>query len=346
MARVVRDADLAGAIDLRAVVDRMAAGYRADAEGGVVTFPRSRSDARGVVLAFLGAAIPREGCLGFRAYLYRGTGEDRGEQVVALYDFSSMELRGVLLGSLVGVLRTGASAAAALLLAEPELGEIGLLGTGTQARSTLACLTAKRRPDRVLAFGPHRGRAETFRRWASRSLGVEVELAPSAASVVAGAPAVACLTSSDEPVVTAEMLGAPRLLLSISAYRRPEIDRKVFEAAPYVFTDSVLQAGGPGTLFDDSARRAKLRPLVAGLSDGSLKDRRVTRIVLNTGAPWEEVLLADLLLRVASAQGLGREMPLATQTARRPALEAYLTVPRAGIDSSVRGAGRRRSRRG
>lgn len=310
MPRILRDNEVGQLMNRRQTVELMEAGYRADARGEVVPFPRSRTDARGVTLAWMGAAIPSLDILGFRSYLYDSSGFDRGEQVVALYRYSTMELKALFVGALVGNLRTGAAVAAALRLAKPDLRTLGLIGTGTQARQVLASVASAFDLDSVWAWSPNANRRAEFRAWAKDALDLPVEMGDSARQVLREAPAVALVTSSEEPVVTPEMLPGPRLLLSISSYRRPEIDARLLDAAAQIWTDSVEQAGGRGTLFEDGGRRGKLRPLARETDMEALRDARSTRIIINTGAAWEEVLLAESLWRSAEQTGAGLRLEL------------------------------------
>ena len=303
--RILRDLDLQGLVDIPKVVERIEAGYRADARGDVVPFPRSRFDARGVFLAWQGAAIPSEDLLGYRSYAYNAEGYDRGEQVVALYGYSAMDVRAVFVGRLVGNLRTGAALAAALHLAEPGVRELGLIGTGDQARNALACIAATSRLSRVLAWSPSPTRREEFCAWAERALGLRVELGQDASEVIRCVPAIVLVTSAESTVVTPKMVAEPKLLLSISAYRRPEIDVRLLDSANRIWTDSVAQASGPGCLFEPDARRAKLRPLSEGILDGSIHDRTSTRIIINTGAAWEELVLAEMMYELAESRDVG-----------------------------------------
>ncbi len=310
MARILCDADLRDLVDIPSAVACMEEGYRADARGEIDPFPRSRYDARGVSVAVLGAAIARQGVLGLRSYLHGADGSDRGEQVVTLYSHPDMAVRAVFLGRLVGHLRTGAALAAALHLTDPGAREIGVLGTGAQARNALACIAAVQRPVRVLAWSPTAAHREEFRSWSERTLGLEVEIGASAEEVVATTSVVLLATAAEERVVAAEAVRAPTLFLSIGAYRRPELDPRLLEAAPRVWTDSVVQACGPDTWFEGGTRREKLRPLGDGVADGSVLDRSVHRIVINTGAAWEEVLLAKVLWERAEATDRGTVVDL------------------------------------
>ena len=310
MVRILRDVDLEGFVDVPEIVARMEEGYRADAAGEVVLLPRVRNEAAGVTLAWLGAALPSRDLLGYRTYLHGREGEDRGEQAVTLYRHSDMSLRAIFVGRLVGNLRTGATLAAALHLLAPDAREIGLIGTGTQARNAAACVVATFHPSRLVVWSPDAGHREKFRVWAHRTLRAEVEIASSAEGVASRCDSVLLATSADSPILSADSLGGPRLLLSISAYRRPELDPRILDSVGTIWTDSVLQASAPGTLLASPERRSKVRPLAEGLTDGAARDRTVHRLVINTGAGWEEVLAADALLRRAETLGLGTPLDL------------------------------------
>jgi alanine dehydrogenase len=314
MVRILRDEELRRVLDLRRVVARIEDGYRSDARGDIVILPRSRVDTRGTCLAWLGAAVPGQDLLGFRSYLYGANGEDSGQQVVALYAHGSMALRALFIGQLVGNLRTGASIAAALHLADPADRNLGMIGTGYQARNALACLAAIFRPLSVVVWSPSPEHRSSFVDWARAALDLEVEVAADASRVVEQSSTVAVLTTSETPVVTAGMVKEPKLLISITAYRRPEIDDALIDRSRFVWTDSVVQASGPGTRFERAEWRSKLRPLASGLEDGTALDPRGTRIVVNTGAAWQEVVAADILLELATEAGVGTEVDLTTRT--------------------------------
>ena len=310
MVRILKDDDLRDLLELPGIVATLEEGYRADARDEVFVLPRRRADVGGRGTAWQGAAVPARDLLGFRAYVYRPDGYDRHQQLVAVYRLSTMELRGLFVGGLVGNLRTGAAVAAALRLAEPDLAEVGLLGTGAQARNALAAMTAVLRLGAVSAWSRDPRHVAEFASWARTALRVEVAPARSAGEVGANPSALVLTTSSESMVVSREMVTAPRLFVSLTGYRRPEIDPRLLDDADRVWTDSVAQASDAGTLFVAPDRRSKLRPLGQGVAEGSVRDRTRLRIVLNTGAAWQEVLVAGALLDRAEAIGRGLDLAL------------------------------------
>jgi ornithine cyclodeaminase/alanine dehydrogenase-like protein (mu-crystallin family) len=294
--RIFHDEAIDVTVDRRRAVARMEEGFRLSAEGAVTLFPHVRYDGRGITLVQLGASIPSADVLGFRSFVFDPKGFDIGQQVVALYRHSTMELRGIFLGARLGILRTGATVAAAIHLADPELGELAMLGTGVQGREALRCCAAVLPLRRVVAWSPSPDHRRDFQAWARQELGLEVEVGTSAESTLREVRAGVLATSASAPVLGTALLSMPTLLVSISAYHRPEIDPAVYDALDRVWTDSVEEAGAPGTLFASAERRKKLQPLWSGVSDGSLWDAGSLRIVLNSGAGWQEVLMAEELL--------------------------------------------------
>jgi alanine dehydrogenase len=313
MVRLIRDEEIRDQLDLAGIVTAMEEGYRADARGEVVPFPRSRIRARETTLAWLGAALPVADLLGFRSYLYGSDGGDRGHQVVALYRHASMELRALFVGRLVGNLRTGAAIAAALHLAIPSARDVGMIGTGYQARNAARCLAAMFPSLRLVAWSPNEAHRVSFAGWARDALPIDVQLAPNAADVLERSAATIFVTTSESPVIPSDVRAEGRLLISINAYRQAEIPLPVLDEARRVWTDSVAQASSPGTLFESEPRRSKLRPLYEGIEDGSLRDVASLRIVVNTGAAWEETIAADRLCDLAVRRGLGTEIDLPTE---------------------------------
>ncbi len=322
MTRILDDLEIRRIMNRRSTVERMEKGYEADARGEVVPFPRNRTDARGVTLTWMGAAIPSLDLLGFRSYLYDAAGSDRGHQIVGLYRYSTMELKALFLGRQVGIQRTGAALAAALRIAQPGVRKLGIIGTGTQAQEILACACIALHLDSVWAWSREAGNRARFQAWAKDVLHQEIELGRDARQVVAETQAIALATSAEAPVITPDLLPGPRLLLSISAYRRPEIDVRIIDAAPYVWTDSVDQAQSRGSLFDQSPRREKLRPLAKEAELQSLRDEGSTRIIINTGAAWEEILLAESLLQAAERSNAGIPFDFAAEEATAPSSTA------------------------
>jgi alanine dehydrogenase len=304
--RLVRDRDIEDLVDRDRAVREMEAGYRAAADGSAVVFPRSRNAAETRTLAWLGAALPRLDLLGFRAYLYDDSGSDRGEQITALYRFGSMDLRAVFVGRICGILRTGAALVAAVRMAEPEVRDLTLLGTGTQAREFALTAARTLSLERMVVWSPTRANRERFAEDLSRR-GSRVAAVDSLEAAVRDARVVVLTTSSARPVVSSEMLRPDALVATIQGYRasQHDVDPNVYDRAEVIWTDSVEQASAPGTLFERPPLRSKLEALGRGAVSGRIRDSSRARAIVNTGAPWQEVLMANALLANAESNSRG-----------------------------------------
>ncbi|AXB44956.1 ornithine cyclodeaminase family protein [Amycolatopsis albispora] len=146
----------------------------------------------------------------------------------------------VLDGAAVTTIRTSAaSAVAADLLANPDVTELAVLGTGVQGVAHVRAIAAVRPLRTVRMYSPgeeHRTRAA---RELSAELGLPVVAAEDAESAVRGAGIVALCTVSTEPVIRREWLAEGCTVLSIGSFEphRREVGRDVVEAAAAVVVD-------------------------------------------------------------------------------------------------------------
>jgi ornithine cyclodeaminase/alanine dehydrogenase-like protein (mu-crystallin family) len=140
-----------------------------------------------------------------------------------------------------------------------------------------------------------------------------LDSADSLEDAVRDARVVVLATSSTQPVVSPQMLRPDALVATIQGYRanQHDVDPRIYERADVIWTDSVEQASGPGTLFERSPLRSKLEALGRGAASGRIRDSSRVRVIVNTGAPWQEVIVANALLAAAEsrAQGIVAELP-------------------------------------
>jgi len=135
---VLSDADLDR--DLERTLDRVMAGIRdallSRAEGQLEAPPRFAVDAGPGRLVFtVGVERARTKAMCFRVYeTFPGSSPEHG-QIVAVFDAGDGRLLGLVLGNLLGALRTAAlNAVAVEHLAREDAETLGVLSTGFQAR--------------------------------------------------------------------------------------------------------------------------------------------------------------------------------------------------------------------
>ncbi|UJW35311.1 ornithine cyclodeaminase family protein [Saccharothrix sp. AJ9571] len=157
----------------------------------------------------------------------------------------------VLDGAAVTTLRTSAaSAVAADVLANPDVTDLAVLGSGVQAVAHVRAIAAVRPLRTVRIHSPNEDHRTRAARRLCEELGLVVTSTEDAESAVRGAGLVALCTLSTEPVVRPEWLAEGCTVLSIGSFEphRREVGRDLVEAAAAVVVDhreTALSHAGP-----------------------------------------------------------------------------------------------------
>ena len=124
------------------------------------------------------------------------------QAVVVVVDPDTGEPAGLLEGGSLTAIRTGAASGAATAeLAGEGVTTAGVLGAGVQARTQLeAMVTARPGIERAWVYDPRRDAAESFAAEMTERLGLPVETAEDADSVVAASEVIAEATTAAEPI--------------------------------------------------------------------------------------------------------------------------------------------------
>ena len=136
-----------------------------------------------------------------------GTGYDSHQGVVMLFGVEHGEPLAILDATAITEIRTAAASGAATdALANPDAGDLALIGSGTQARSHLSAMKSVRKLRRVRVWSRSEANAERFARDEHERHGIEIEVSSSAADAVRDADLICTTTSSREPVLRGEWL--------------------------------------------------------------------------------------------------------------------------------------------
>jgi len=240
--------------------------------------------------------------------------------VVLLYKSTTGEMVALIEADALGQIRTGAaSGVATKYLANEDAGDVGIIGTGYQARSQLEAVGAVRRLRRVRAFGRDPERRARFCREMSDRVGISVEAVESGEQAVRGADIVITATSANKIVLEGDWL-APGSHLNVMGANWPqkrEVDNGTVARAGVIAVDSVeqakLEAGDLIQAFDqDSARWDSVRPLsdiVAGTAAGRSATDQITLFKSVGIATWD-IAVATRVYEAAIVRGIGTPIPL------------------------------------
>ena len=305
----LREADVEELLAPADAVEAVEGCFARLARGSVEMRPRFRLGLEDGLFHTLAAADRELGVAGLKTY----TGFAAGATfVVALFAADRPELLALVEADRLGQLRTGAaSAVAARHLARPGASSLGLIGTGWQAESQLACLRVVLPGlERVVAYSRDPGRLGDFCRRFDCEPG---EYNRDAAE----ADVVVTITTSRDPVLRGEWLRPGALVCAAGANRiqARELDNAVLERASFVCCDFREQAQlEAGDLVEPVERGVldwlevhELAEVVGGDVPGRQSEDDVV-LFKSLGIAAEDLAVAALVLERARQRGLGVEL--------------------------------------
>ena len=271
--------------------------------------PRYRIPLNEGTLNILGAADRELGVAGLKSYVAFATG---ARFVVVLFAAGSPEVLALIEADRLGQMRTGgASAVAARHLAKPDATSLGIIGTGWQAESQLACIRAALPGiERVVAYSRNEERLDSF----CKRFGAEAgEYNRDAAEQ----DIVVTATSSKDPVLRGEWLEPGALVCAMGANRieSRELDNAVIERAAFVCCDSKEQARiEAGDLVEPVERGVldwlevhELSEVVTGEVAGRAQEEHVV-LFKSLGIAVEDLAVGKLVYDRARERGVGVEL--------------------------------------
>jgi ornithine cyclodeaminase/alanine dehydrogenase-like protein (mu-crystallin family) len=305
----LREADVDELLTPADAVEAVAGCFGRLAREAVKLRPRFRLRLEEGLLHVMAAADLELGVAGLKTY----TGFAEGTRfVVALFAADRPELLALVEADRLGQLRTGAaSAVAARHLARAGASSLGLIGTGWQAESQLACLrTALPGLERVVAYSRNEERLADFCRRFDCEPG---EYNRDAAEQ----DVVVTITTSRDPVLRGEWLRPGALVCAAGAnrLRSRELDNAVLERATFVCCDSREQAKiEAGDLVEPIERGVldwlevhELSEVVSGETAGRQSDDDVV-LFKSLGIAAEDLAVAALVVGRARERGLGVDL--------------------------------------
>ncbi|HEV3259418.1 MAG TPA: ornithine cyclodeaminase family protein [Gemmataceae bacterium] len=205
--------------------------------------PRSRVQTDHAMLHVLSAAAKTLGVMGYKAYATRGK---KAEQFhVALYDGKSGSLLALIQADYLGQIRTGAASGVATeYMARPDASEVGLFGSGKQARTQLLAVCKVRKVTRVQVYSPNDERRRRFAHEMSELCQTEVEPVPRPEMAAEDKDIVITATTSREPVLNGHWIaeGTHLNVIGSNFLGKAEIDAVGVRRCNSIVVDSKDQA--------------------------------------------------------------------------------------------------------
>lgn len=292
--RLLGDAEVRDRVVASEAVALMREALRDSFAGQLVSPARLSVDAGPATLTLTVGGM-RGGVTGFRVY---GSWGPAGDQLTPVWNREG-RLIGIITGSELGTLRTGALGGAAIdVLARADSTTLGVIGTGRIAWSQVWAAFAARQFTHVDVFSPNPEHRHAFARRIRRTFGVDSVAASTAQQAVGEHDVVIVSTVSPSPVLDASWI-APGTHINSTGPKSAtasELGSDLAELADVLVSDSPQQAAASPEGWFSARRVEHLGGVIAGHIPGRAADSDVT-LYCSTGLAGTEVLLAAALLR-------------------------------------------------
>ena len=245
-----------------------------------------------------------------------GSEYDTHQGVVLFFDTERGLLRAMVDATAVTAIRTAAvSGLVTDLLANPDAGDLAIIGAGTQAHTHLQAMAAVRPVRRVRVYSVPAESAATFADRESRRTGLKIEVAASAEQAVEGADLICTVTTSHEPVVHGAWVSPGAHINAVGAYNPAtrELDSALV-AKSRLYADrreSLLNEAGEFLipkgegLFGDEHIVGEIGEVLTGKARARTSPQEIT-LFKSLGIAIEDLAAAHYVYEAAKARGLGQ----------------------------------------
>ncbi len=277
--------------------------------------PRTRAQTDHVMLHVLSAAAKTFGVVGYKAY----TTSRKGAQFhVALFDSKTGAMETLMQADYLGQMRTGAASGVATRhMARSDATEVGIIGSGKQARTQVQAICKVRPVNRVQVYSPNEERRRQFATEMSEICQTQIEPVERAETALHNKDIVITATNSREPVVNGHWIaqGAHINAIGSNFLGKAELDVLTVRRCKSIVVDSKdqarLEAGDLVQALEEGgihwADVHELGQVVVGRFVGRAHPQDVT-LFKSLGIGLEDVAVAARVYAKARAEGVGREL--------------------------------------
>ncbi len=277
--------------------------------------PRARVQTDHVMLHTMSAAVKSMGVLGYKAYAASRKGTHFH---VALYDGKAGALLALVQADYLGQMRTGAaSGVATQYMARMDAAEVGLFGTGKQARTQLLAVCKVRKINRVQVYSPNEEHRRRFAAEMSGACQTEVVPVPRPEMAAEDKDVLITATTSREPVLNGHWIAEGTHVNAVGSnfLGKAELDAVAVRRCDSIVVDSKDQARIEAGDFvqpleDGSIHWADVHELgqvIVGRYTGRAHPQDVT-LFKSLGIAVEDVAVAARVYAKAQATGVGRAL--------------------------------------
>jgi ornithine cyclodeaminase/alanine dehydrogenase-like protein (mu-crystallin family) len=277
--------------------------------------PRMRSQTDHVMQHVLSAAIKPMGVAGYKAY---ATSKKGHFFHVGLFDGKTGNLLALMQADYLGQIRTGAaSGVATQYMARPDASEVGIFGSGKQARTQLLGVCKVRKIRRVQVYSPNEERRRRFADEMSEACQTEVLPVPRPERAAEDKDIVITATTSREPVLNGHWIaeGTHLNVIGSNFLGKAEVDDITVRRSESIVVDSKeqarLEAGDFTQALEEGAIHwsniHELGQVIVGRYTGRAHPQDVT-LFKSLGIAVEDVAVAARVYARALDSGVGQKI--------------------------------------
>ena len=212
------------------------------------------------------------------------------------------------------------------LLVPADAADIGLFGSGKQAKHHLMVIDHLRDIDRVRVYSPTKENREAFEDRMNKFVSADIQAVTGPEEVISGADIVMCATNASSPIFDGDLLEAGQTVVSIvggdiglvevggSPQRRREIDDRTIERADVVTARSIplVKEDEQGDIYEpvqdgviDWEDVIEIRDIVAGDHPGRETDEQLVVHKQNSRQGITQTALMTKLFEKAEDEDTG-----------------------------------------
>jgi alanine dehydrogenase len=310
---MLNEEDVGRLLTMDIALEAVEEGLRRLALDEAVNIPRTRAQTDHAMLHTLSAAAKGLGYMGYKVY---STSRKGAQFHVGLFDGKTGSLLALMQADYLGQMRTGAaSGVATQYMARHDATEVGLFGSGKQARTQLLAVCKVRKIRRVQVYSLNEDRRRRFAQEMSDLCQCDVEPVPRPEMAAEDKDIIITATTSREPVLNGHWIaeGTHLNVIGSNFLGKAEVDAVAVRRCDSIVVDSKdqarLEAGDfVQALEEGSIHWADIHELgqvIVGRYTGRAHPQDVT-MFKSLGIGLEDVALAGRVYQAAQAAGVGR----------------------------------------
>ena len=310
----LKEEEIAEVVSVSDAIGVLRTAFRQQVTGEATSSPRRRLATGTAFLHMMAGAVP--GYFGYKAYATSRTGAGF---MFFLFDANTCEQLSIMEADRLGQIRTGAATGIATeLLARDDVRVATMFGAGWQAESQLLAMAEVRKLSRVWIVNRNPKRAERFIERMAPQVQAELKPAVSAEDAVRESRLVTTITSSREPVLFGDWIGAGTHVNAVGGnmWLRREVDADLVLGSEQLVVDSIEQARiecgeflpvlVPGRRHWDEVKELKD---IVGQESGRVTPEERT-FFKSLGLGLEDVALGAWVYERAKERGMGRKVDM------------------------------------